>query len=139
MSGVAIQIDQDKPVVAEVGARIRLFVAEVGFVNGRVVRQNSRLFAVQFLLTPGLEHDLLIRKLFTLERSSTAMRPTAMTATRAMLTSIVKARARPPDRSQSGGSGSLEARLPREALVIRPRPQAVNLPAFAMERRMRAA
>jgi cellulose synthase (UDP-forming) len=139
LSGVAIQIAPDKPVVAEVGARIRLFVAEVGFVNGRVVRQNSRLFALQFLLTPGLEHDLLIRKLFTLERSSTAMRPTAMTATRAMLTSIVKARARAPERSQSDGSGSLEARLPREALVIRPRPQTVNLPAYAMERRMRAA
>jgi hypothetical protein len=50
---------------AQNGERVRLFINEVGFVPGRVVRQTERFLAVAFEATDSVEHDLLIRKLFT--------------------------------------------------------------------------
>jgi cellulose synthase (UDP-forming) len=143
LSGVAIEQDPDHPIMAEIeiGATVRLFIVEVGFVEGRVVRRTSRLFALRFLVLPGLERDLLIRKLFTLGRRATTQNPNAMTATRAMLSSIIWARAR----SRSGNqpeeviAAVPEIKLPREALLIPPRPQSINLTAQGAERRLRAA
>ena len=58
-------VDEDRPLVSQVGQYVRVFVKEVGFVPGRTVRQSNRLIAVQFDLAQSLERDLLISKLFT--------------------------------------------------------------------------
>jgi hypothetical protein len=39
LSGVAIMADPERALVTQSGERLRLFINEVGFVPGRVVRQ----------------------------------------------------------------------------------------------------
>ena len=41
LSGVGIIADADRALTARVGERIRLYIAEVGFVAGTVVRQDG--------------------------------------------------------------------------------------------------
>ena len=65
-----------------------MFITEVGFVAATVVRYTGGLLAVRFNLPPGVERDLLIRKLFTAGLDATTVNASAFSSTRALLMSI---------------------------------------------------
>ena len=65
LSGVGIKVDLSRALTAGVGEQVRVFLAEVGFVEGIVVRKSGDFLVVHFNLQPSIERDLLIRKLFT--------------------------------------------------------------------------
>jgi hypothetical protein len=109
LSGGAIVVDPERALVAQNGGRVRLFINEVGFVSGGVVRQTQRLLAVAFEATDAVEHDLLIRKLFTSGFDTTNVKVCTWSATIAMLRSIWSARVELP----AGRSRTLRCRSPR--------------------------
>jgi cellulose synthase (UDP-forming) len=88
LSGVAIVADENRSLATKAGEKARVFLAEVGFVAGEVVRQRGRFLAVHFDLPPCLERDLLIRKLFTSGLDATTIDASALSTTGAMLMSI---------------------------------------------------
>jgi len=92
LSGAAIAVDEDRPLVTQVGQYVRVFVKEVGFIPGRVVRQSNRFVAVQFDLAQSLERDLLIGKLFTVGLNTATDVGSVSAATVAILGSIVSVR-----------------------------------------------
>ena len=94
-------MDADAEIVTRVGEYVRVFIREVGFVPGRVVRQNDRFLAMQFDLPQSIERDLLISKLFTLGLNTTTDVTPTSPATLAILGSILKVRS-PYIRSETG-------------------------------------
>ena len=92
LSGVAMMVDEDRPLVTEVGSYLRVYIKEVGFVPGRIVRQSGRFLALEFDLPRSLERDLLISKLFTSGLDTASTVSSAPAATIAILRSIVSVR-----------------------------------------------
>ena len=93
LSGVAIVVDEDRPLMTEVGSHdIRVFIREVGFVPGRIVRQSSRFLALEFDLPKSIERDLLISKLFTCGLDTASAVGSTPAVTIAILRSIVSVR-----------------------------------------------
>ena len=92
LSGTGIEADPDRPPPADVGDTVRVFIAEVGFIPGTVVRQIGRVLGVKFILPASMERDLLIRKLFTSGLDTTYVRASGWAVVRAMFQSIWKAR-----------------------------------------------
>jgi cellulose synthase (UDP-forming) len=88
LSGVAIMADENRALATKAGEKARVFLAEVGFVAGEVVRQSDRFLAVHFDPLPSLERDLLVRKLFTAGLDATTVNASALSTTGAMLMSI---------------------------------------------------
>lgn len=142
LSGVGIVTDTGRPIRAEPGERLRVFIAEVGFVAGIVVRPTETFLGVQFDLPPSVERDLLIRKLFTAGRDTTDVSASAWSATGAMLKSIWDARAELPDiavETQAGPLAPVADKLPPQSLVVPPQPRAVRLSDLVEARRAMAA
>ena len=90
LSGTGIEADPDRPPPVNVGDRVRVFITEVGFVAGTVVRQIGRFLGVKFVLPASMERDLLIRKLFTAGLDTTYVRASGWAVVRAMFQSIWK-------------------------------------------------
>jgi cellulose synthase (UDP-forming) len=88
LTGVAIVADENLALATKSGETARVFIAEVGFVPGTVIRQTGRFLAVHFDLPPSVERDLLIRKLFTAGLDATTVTASALSTTGAMLMSI---------------------------------------------------
>jgi cellulose synthase (UDP-forming) len=88
LSGVAITADESRSLTTQAGEKARVFLTEVGFLPGEVVRQKGRFLAVHFDLPPCVERDLLIRKLFTSGLDATTINASALSTTGAMLMSI---------------------------------------------------
>jgi cellulose synthase (UDP-forming) len=88
LSGVAITADESRALTTQAGEKARVFLTEVGFLPGEVVRQKGRFLAVHFDLPPCVERDLLIRKLFTSGLDATTINASALSTTGAMLMSI---------------------------------------------------
>ena len=65
LSGVGIKVDPSRAFAAGVGEQVRVFLPEVGFVEGMAVRKSDDFLGVQLNFPPSIERDLLIRKLFT--------------------------------------------------------------------------
>jgi cellulose synthase (UDP-forming) len=138
LSGAAIVVD--RPIEAKLGERLRVFITEVGFVAGTVVRSNDRQVGVQFDLPTGTERDLLIRKLFTAGRDTRSDSVSAWSATAAMLKSIWKRRAElPPSASPATVAARDVERLPARSLVVAPQPQIIRLADLSAARRAMAA
>lgn len=135
LTGAALRADSDRAMVTQVGDRARLFIVEVGFVDGKVIRQHDRSLTVQFTLPPGVERDLLIRKLFTTGLNTIEIGASAMTATRAMLGTIVTSRMRDARRGSFEAPAPAAAKLASESLVVQPRPQTQRLPDLSVERK----
>ena len=93
LSGVSLETASDRALSARHGDLVRVFISEVGFVAGTVVRQMGQFLAVQFILPVSVERDLLIRKLFTGGLDSTNVSTPVWSATTAMLASIWNLRA----------------------------------------------
>ncbi len=140
LSGAAIVADQSRALATRSGERARVFITEVGFVAATVVRQAGQFLAVHFDLPPGVERDLLVRRLFTAGLDATTVNASALSSTAAMLMSIwatgttrshaeVGAPALPP--------AAIE-KLPAESLLIASRPAAKRLGSIAAERKIAA-
>jgi cellulose synthase (UDP-forming) len=109
---------------ARVGDTVRIRISEVGLVLGKVVRQKERSLAVCFILPPSTERDLLIRKLFTQERSALPVAMSTWSEAGAVLKSIWAFRSKMLDPGRqvlpSATAGPVET-LPAASLVIAPR------------------
>jgi cellulose synthase (UDP-forming) len=146
LSGVAIVADPERALMMQAGEPLRLFISEVGFVPGRVVRRTGRFLAVKFELSESVEHDLLIRKLFTSGLDTTSVSVTTWSATVAMLRSIWSTRAElPAEANAVDGTAAivkavtLTEKLPPESLVVQPRPSAETISDIVQNRRAMAA
>ncbi|MEA2984731.1 MAG: hypothetical protein QOD94_985 [Alphaproteobacteria bacterium] len=148
LSGVAIEPDFERQLTLQAGERIRLFINEVGFVPGIVVRQTGAFLAVKFELAETVERDLLIRKLFTSGLDPTAVNVSAWSATMAMLGSIWTTRAEFPAEALAAAPDPLPAamgpamqteKLAPESLVVPPRPQQEKITDLVPRRRSIAA
>ena len=138
LSGAAIVADEDRALATKLGEPVRVFIAEVGFVAATVVRQAGQLLAVRFNLPPGIERDLLIRKLFTAGLDATAVNASAWSSTGAMLSSIWSTATTHPKSEPSGSPVEPPEKLPAESLVILARPVPQRLADLAAQRSIAA-
>lgn len=140
LSGIGIVLDEGRPIAAAPGDRLRIFIQEVGFVAGTVVRHAGRFLGVHFDLPLSVERDLLIRKLFTAGLDTASVTASLLSVTIGMLKSIWAARTALPANMPTPvlESGPVE-KLPAESLVVRPLAQTTRLAELAEERRTLAA
>jgi cellulose synthase (UDP-forming) len=143
LSGVSFEAASDRALSARQGDPVRVFISEVGFVAGTVVRQMGQSLAVQFILPASVERDLLVRKLFTAGLDTTNVSTSLWISTSAMLGSIWNLRA---EMLKSGITQPRDAaivspveKLPAQSLVIPPRRQEVRLSELVEKRRAIAA
>ncbi len=143
LSGVGIEqsaSESDAPI--GVDQPVAVFIAEVGFIAGIVVRQSGQVLAVRFELPASVERDLLIRKLLTAGYDTKNVSTSAWSASRAMLKSIWGMRT---DMQQDGVStpdapaAPSSEKLPARSLVVPPQPQPVRLSDLVEKRRALAA
>jgi len=139
LSGAGILSDQSGVLDGQEGQPLKVLISEVGFVPGRIARQNGRLLGVKFDLGPCVERDLLIRKLFTSGLAATTVKATAWSATAAVLESIILAPStRSAANSQGGPAGAQTAtpkKLPAESLVVLPHAEQPRWVELASQRR----
>jgi cellulose synthase (UDP-forming) len=135
LSGAAIVVDADADVVTQVGEFARVFIREVGFVPGRVVRQTDRFLALHFDLPQSIERELLISKLFTLGLNTAHETSSAAAATIAILRSIVAVRSDSAPIESHATPAVPTEKLAAESLVVRPSARARRLPDVGAERR----
>ena len=140
LTGVAIVVDENLALATKSGETARVFIAEVGFVPGTVIRQSGRFLAVNFDLPPCIERDLLIRKLFTSGLDATTVTASALSSTSAMLMSIWSA-----GRKQIALESepaivpvSPVEKLPAQSLVVAPTMQPERLADMAANRSIAA-
>jgi cellulose synthase (UDP-forming) len=140
LTGAAIVADENRALATKSNERARVFITEVGFVAATVVRQTGRFLAIHFDLPPGIERDLLVRKLFTAGLDATTVSASALSSTGAMLRSIWTI-----GHGQSSVSSTAQA-LPATAIVRTPEerpgassPTRPNLAKLAAERQSIAA
>jgi cellulose synthase (UDP-forming) len=124
LSGAGLLSKQDESVVSKIGQGLKVFVPEVGLIPGHIVRQDQKFLGIKFALEPGLERDLLIRKLFTSGRVATTVSATAWSATTAVLKSVWST---PSARHAGEAEGAIPtkaiaapAKLAAQSLVVLP-------------------
>jgi cellulose synthase (UDP-forming) len=142
LSGVGIVADTDRALTAKVGERVRLYITEVGFVAGTVVRVTGRFLSVHFDLPPCVERDLLIRKLFTGGLDAANVTASAWSATGAMLRTIWSSRSAlpaPAPAATTDVAALPPLKLPAQSFVMAPRPVRARLAELSAERRRFAA
>jgi len=142
LSGVSIAANPARALTASPGERVRLYVTEVGFVAGTVVRRAGLSLSVQFDLPPCVERELLIRKLFTGGLEASTVKASAWSATGSMLKTIWLNRAAAPGASPAPAPAietPPSTKLPARSLVIEPRPQPARLESLSGQRRKLAA
>jgi len=139
LSGAGLLSKPDETIAGQVGRGLNVFVAEVGFIPGRIVRQDQHFLGVSFALEPGVERDLLIRKLFTSGLIATTVSASAWSATTAVLKSVWST----PSATQEGESeGAVPtkdivapAKLAAQSLVVLPSAALNDWTDLAIQRR----
>jgi cellulose synthase (UDP-forming) len=130
LSGTGIEADKDRALSVRLGDAVRVFITDVGFIAGKVVRQNGQFLGVQFNLPASIERDLLMRKLFTSGLNTTDVSCSAWSATWSMLKSIWDMRMEMlehvVDRTSDVVIALPTEKLPAQTLVILPRPQSLR-------------
>ena len=114
-------------------------MTEVGLIPGQIVRQDRQFLGVRFALEPGVERDLLIRKLFTSGLVATTVSATAWSATTAVLKSVWST----PSATHEGEPESATttklmvapAKLAAQSLVVLPRAALNDWTDLAIQRR----
>jgi cellulose synthase (UDP-forming) len=143
LSGIGLDGDDDSVRSIRAGDRVRVYLVEVGFVAGTVVRQAHRFLGIRFSLPPSVERDLLIRKLFTAGLDTKQVLTSGWTATRGLLKSIWVTRTDmlvgPADAEPGTATATPAEKLPAQSLVIAPHPQGRRLAELGEERRSIAA
>jgi cellulose synthase (UDP-forming) len=140
LTGVAILVGGDRSLSTASGETARVFITEVGFVSGIVVRQAGQFLAVRFDLPQCIERDLLIRKLFTSGLDATTVTASALSSTGAMLMSIWTAGRRRQERDvEAIADAALSTdRLSAESLIVLARVQPERLAVLAASRSIAA-
>lgn len=138
LTGAAISADENVALATKSGETMRVFIAEVGFVTAKVIRQAGRFLAVHFDLPFGVERDLLIRKLFTAGLDATTVNASALSSTGAMLMSIWSAGEARRDIESLTVPVSPVERLPAQSLVILSRARSERLANLAADRSIAA-
>lgn len=141
LTGAGIVADNIQA-MPKIGERLRLYIAEVGFVAGSVVWNMDRTFGVQFDLPQSIERDLLIRKLFTAGFDTTEESVSAWAGSAAVLKAIWSYRhAAPLLLPAPDAASELDepAKLPAESLLIPPREERGRLADLGAQRRKLAA
>ena len=129
LSGVQLELDQDGSMDARVEDSVRIFIADVGFVSGTLVRRRENSLAVQFNLPQSVERDLLLRKMFTAGRDATKVDTSAWSATGAMIKSIWALRTEMLERPtvESDITPTHVGKLPARSFVVKPCPRPAHL------------
>jgi cellulose synthase (UDP-forming) len=138
LTGVAIVADEDRSLACKIGDHVRVFITEVGFVGATVVRQAGRVLAVQLDLPPGLERDLLIRKLFTAGLDATTVNASAFSSTGALLMSIWATGGKKAAVEPSAAPALIQEKLTAQSLVVHARPAPQRLADLAAQRAIAA-
>jgi cellulose synthase (UDP-forming) len=138
LTGVAIVADEDRSLACKIGDHVRIFLTEVGFVGATVVRQAGRVLAVQLDLPPGLERDLLIRKLFTAGLDATTVNASAFSSTGALLMSIWATGGKKAAVELSAAPALIQEKLTAQSLVVHARPAPQRLADLAAQRAIAA-
>lgn len=124
LSGAGIVTRSPDVYADHVGERLKVFITEVGFVPGTVVRTSGELVGIHFDLLPGIERDLLIRRLFTSGDLATNIDVGSWEGTAAVLRSIwaTPTHMPLPAPEQSGALAAkvAPAKLPAASLVVMP-------------------
>jgi len=139
LSGVGIKVDSTRAFTASVGEQVRVFVPEVGFVEGLAVRKSDDFLGVQFNLRPSIERDLLIRKLFTAAVANASVDISVIAATGMLLKSIWSAPTASAKITPEMIAMPVIEKLPAASLVIPPRAPAIRLEEIVADRRAMAA
>ena len=138
-----MEADLNRALPASAGDTVRVFITEVGFIAGTVVRQRERFLGVKFILPASVERDLLIRKLFTAGLDTTFVQTSGWAVTRAMFQTIWQLRTdmlkRTAEKTADVGVALPIQKLPAQSLAISPRPQIVRLSELGEKRRAIAA
>jgi cellulose synthase (UDP-forming) len=143
LSGAAILANMEGGQPMRTGDSLRLFISEVGYISGQVVRQCGQMLGIRFDLHPSVERDLLVRKLFTSGIDATNVVASAWSATGAVLKSIWSTRSSIPASTQ--GKDLEDAvvlpseKLPALSLVIPPHFEQRRLADLVADRRATAA
>jgi cellulose synthase (UDP-forming) len=139
MSGLAMAIDGGRAPPA-LGEPVKVFIAEVGFVVGHVVRRQDAFFGIQFDLPHSVERDLLVRKLFTAGRNAVSTTASVWSATAALIRIIWSHRRAAPAAVVLEPPAELpqEVRLAARTLVITPRTETPRLAELGARRRIAA-
>jgi cellulose synthase (UDP-forming) len=138
LSGVALVADTGR--IANLGEKVSLYITEVGFVRGVVVRCAERTLGIKFDLPPCVERDLLIRKLFTGGMEMMTVNASTWSATFAMLMAIWSSRIGTRTKSpEILTEPSPVAKLPALSVVIQPRIETRQLAVLSAQRRKFAA
>ena len=140
LSGAGIGAKVDRGFSATIGDRVRVFIVEVGFVDGTVVRKRGVEFlGIEFDLPASIERDLLIRKLFTSGVDTTNVRTSGWAATLAMLKSVWAMRTQMVEHTAETDHSILVLpvveKLPARCLVISPQAQRLGLTVLSAKRR----
>ncbi len=118
LSGIGIRVDTTRALAANVGEQVRVFLPEVGFLQGVVTRRSGEFLGVHLNLQQSIERDLMIRKLFTSAVANTAVDISVAGATGMLLKSIWSA----PTMTAQMTPEVVQVieKLPAESLVIQP-------------------
>jgi cellulose synthase (UDP-forming) len=139
LSGAGLLTKPDEPISGQVGQRLKVFLAEVGFIPSRIVRQEREFLGVRFALESGIERDLLIRKLFTSGLVATTVSATAWSATTAILKSVWSSPSATHEGESESGTPSGDivapAKLAAQSLVVIPSAALNDWTDLAIQRR----
>jgi cellulose synthase (UDP-forming) len=137
LSGIGIRVDSTRALAATVGDQVRVFLPEVGFLQGTATRKSDDFLGVQLNLQQSIERDLLIRKLFTSAVTNSSVDISAIASTGMLLKSIWSA---PTATTQiTPEAMPVIAKLPAESLVIQPSASVTRLEEIVAARRAMAA
>jgi cellulose synthase (UDP-forming) len=142
LSGARLETGADRALSVRAGDGVRVFIIEVGFVAGTVMRTAGQFLGVQFDLPKSVERDLLIRKLFTAGLDTTNVSTSGWSATAAMFHSIWGMRTEMLEQTAESHQVVLAPpveKLPALTLVISPQPKVLRLSDISEKRRSIAA
>lgn len=119
---------------------LQVFISEVGYIPGRIARHRGPRIGIEFDLGPGVERDLLIRKLFT---SGLVATTTVSASTWSVTAAILKSIWSTPSavqRVEPAAEGvavlaRVQSRLPAESLVVLPHAKQNQWANLATQRR----
>jgi cellulose synthase (UDP-forming) len=139
LSGAGLMTKPGTTLAEAVGQKVKVFIAEVGLIPGRIVRQDREFLGMRLALEPGVERDLLIRKLFTSGLVATTVTATAWSATSAVLRSVWSTPSATHDAEVEvpglAKDISAPAKLEAQSLVVLPREPLNDWTDLAVQRR----
>jgi cellulose synthase (UDP-forming) len=140
LSGAGIRLNPQGAFGGKAGDPLQVFISEVGYIPSRIARHSDQFIGVEFELGPGVERDLLIRKLFT---SGLVATTTVSASTWSVTAALLKSIWSTPSAVQSAvtegrdiaAQATTRRKLPAESLVILPHTKQREWANLATQRR----